>query len=474
MHRLTRLVVSSVLILFALSTLTFADDKPMPLSGQQRAEAFLKILSAPAAEQRAFVQENFTKAIIEQRGLDALVQFLPQVREDLGTAPPRLLRAQDDRVVFGIRKANGENLRFAVLLSPPPESKINGFVLLPGDADEAVEPVPAVAEADLPEAIASLMDRQKAKGFTGAVIVAHKGKPLFAQAYGEADSDSHRANTLDTPFALASINKMFTALLVAQLQEQGRLAFDDKIGTFLPDWPQADVREKVSIENLLTHTSGLGAYWGPAYDAKAATLDTAAEYGELFHDDTPAAEPGKRFQYSNNGYVLLGLIAERISGKDYYDLVRERIYRPAGMRHSDHYLTTDRASGFALGYKTDGTPVASTTALRGSPAGGGYASANDLLRFATALENGTLVSKATRARMTTGYAEMNPDIAYGYGFGVTEGKQKHYGHTGGSPGTSASFAVFPESGHVVIVLSNREGSSLDLAQSLAGLVLARE
>ena len=271
---------------------------------------------------------------------------------------------------------------------------------------------------------------------------------------------------------------MFTALLVAQLQEQGKLAFDDMVGKILPDWPQADVRDKVSIENLLTHTSGLGVYWGPAHDAKAATLDTAAEYGELFHDDTPAAEPGKRFRYSNNGYVLLGLIAERISGKDYYDLVRERIYRPAGMRHSDHYPSTDSASGFAVGYDADGKPVTSNMALRGSPAGGGYASANDLLRFATALEDGTLVSKATLARMTTGHAEMGPDMAYGYGFGVgsgvTQGKQKHYGHTGGSPGASASFEVFPESGHVVIVLSNQGGRSLEVAQALAGWVLARE
>ena len=483
MHRLARFAVSGLLTLLALSVHVSAADKPSAQSGRQRAEAFLKILSAPVAEQREFVQDNFTQVVIGQRGLEGLVQFLPQVREDLGTAPPRSVRARDDRVEFGIRKDNGEHLRFTVLLSPPPESKINGFTLMPGDSAEAadpvpVEPVPPLTEAELPKAIASLMDRHEAKGFAGAVIVARKGKPLFAQAYGEADRASRRANTLDTPFELASLNKMFTALLVAQLQEQGKLAFGDKVGKFLPDWPQADVRDKVSIENLLTHTSGLGVYWGPAHDAKATTLDTAAEYGELFHDDTPAAEPGKRFRYSNNGYVLLGLIAERISGKDYYDLVREHIYRPAGMRHSDHYPSTDSASGFAVGYDADGKPVTSNMALRGSPAGGGYASANDLLRFATALEDGTLVSKATLARMTTGQAEMGPDMAYGYGFGVgsgaTHGKQKHYGHTGGSPGASASFEVFPESGHVVIVLSNQGGRSLDVAQALAGLVLARE
>jgi CubicO group peptidase (beta-lactamase class C family) len=476
MHRLARLVVSSILTLLALGAL--AADKPAVLTGERRAQAFLGILSAPAAEQRSFVQDNFTQAAIEQRGLETLVQFLTRVREDLGTAPPRSVRALGDRVEFGIRKPGGENLRFTVMLGPPPESKIDGFTLMPGEAAESDEPVPdesapAVAEAELPKAIANLMDRHRAKGFTGAVIVARKGKPLFAQAYGEADRSSHRANTLDTPFDLASLNKMFTALLMAQLQEQGKLAFSDKVGKFLPEWPQADVRDKVSIDNLLTHTSGLGMYWGPAYDAKAATLDTAAEYSELFRDDKPAAEPGKRFQYSNNGYVLLGVIAERLSGKDYYTLVRERIYRPAGMRHSDHYLGTDTESGFALGYDANGKPTTSDMALRGSPAGGGYASANDLLRFATALEDGRLLKKAALAKMTSGYPKMGEDMAYGYGFGVTRGKEKHYGHTGGTPGTDASFEVFPESGYVVIVLSNQGQKSRDIAQALTGLVLAR-
>jgi CubicO group peptidase (beta-lactamase class C family) len=476
MHRLIRLSVLGVLTLFAFSVLALAADKPAMQEGERRAEAFLKILSAPIAEQRNFVKDNFTQTAIEQRGLEDLVQFLSRVREDLGTAPPRSVKVLGDRVEFSIAKASGENLRFSVMLGPPPESKIDGFMLQPGEADQADNPVPvpSVAEADLPKAIANLMDRQNTKGFSGAVIVARKGKPLFAQAYDEADRGSHRANTLDTPFNLASNNKMFTALLIAQLQEQGRLAFSDKVGKFLPDWPQADVRDKVSIENLLTHTSGLGEYWGPDYDAKVGTLDTAAEYAELFRDDKPADEPGKKFRYSNNGYVLLGLIAERASGKSYYDLVRERIYQVAGMTHSDHYLSTDIDSGFAMGYDANSKSALANLPLRGSPAGGGYASANDLLRFATSLEDGKLVSKATLNKMTTGQARMGGDMAYGYGFGVTQGKEKHYGHTGGTPDADVWFEVFPESGYVLIVLSNQGQGSRDVAQELIGLVLARK
>jgi CubicO group peptidase (beta-lactamase class C family) len=460
-------------LMAALLTLpAFAELAPAaPLPGEQRAEAFMKILAAPTEQRRSFVQDNFTAEAIARRGLDGLVAFLAQVHGDLGDAPPRYVRGLGDRVEFGIAKPNGENLRFTVMLGPPPEGKIAGFTLMP---DETAEPPPSVAEADLPKAIAEFMQVKSGKGFSGAVIVAYHGRPIFAQAYGEADRATHRANTLDTPFNLASDNKMFTAVLIAQLQQEGKLAWGDTVGKFLPDWPQAEVRDKVTIENLLTHTSGLGDYWGPAHDAKAATLDTVAEYADLIRADAPAAEPGKVFKYSNNGYVLLGLIAEKITGKNYYDLVGERIYAPAGMDHSDHYLTTDAKAGVAIGYEPDGSPNTAHLALRGSPAGGGYASANDLLRFATALEAGTLVSKGTLAQMITGRAAMGPDMAYGYGFGVTQGKEKHYGHDGGSPGVNASFEQFPESGYTVVVLSNKDQGSRDVAQQLVGMVLARK
>jgi CubicO group peptidase (beta-lactamase class C family) len=279
---------------------------------------------------------------------------------------------------------------------------------------------------------------------------------------------------LDTPINLASNNKMFTALLIAQLVEEGRLGWGDKVGKFLPDWPNADVRDKVTVAHLLTHTSGLGEYWGPAHAAKAPTLDTVAEYADLFRDDKPADSPGKDFKYSNNGYVLLGLIAEKATGRDYYDLVRERIYARAGMQHADHFRSSDAAAGFAIGYQADGSNNIGRLALRGSPAGGGYASANELLLFANALLDGTLVKPQTLALMTTGHAPMGPEMAYGYGFGVTARPEKHFGHDGGTPGTNSSFEVFPESGDIVIVQSNTGDGSQALARQLIGLVAGRK
>jgi D-alanyl-D-alanine carboxypeptidase len=451
-----------------------AQSSPGTDPGVQRAEAFVQVIHAPVARQREFVPKNFTAEAIARRGLDGLVKFLDeQVRKDLGAEPPDQVKAFPDHVEFTMKDGQGESIVFSVLLSPAPESKIRGFLLGAPDPDAGPAPA-AVDEARLPEAIAEQAAQAAANGFTGQILVAHKGEVLFAHAYGEADRGTHRAMTLDTPVNLASNNKMFTAVLVAQLVEEGKLGWDDKVGKYLPDWPNADVRDKVSIANLLTHTSGLGDFWGPAHEAKLASLDTVAEYAALVREDKPALEPGKDFRYSNNGYVLLGLIVEKVTGRDYYELVRERIYARAGMQHADHYLATDTKPGYAIGYLADGSSSAGRLALRGSPAGGGYASARDLLAFANALQGGKLVKPLTLARMTSGIAAMGPDMAYGYGFGVSAVPEKHFGHDGGTPGTNSSFEVFPDSGYVVIVQSNTGQGSQPLSRKLISLIETRK
>jgi CubicO group peptidase (beta-lactamase class C family) len=441
-------------------------------AGEQRALALFRILGAPLAARRAFVEANFTDASLQRRGVDGMAAYLGEIHAMFGDATPKDVRGLGDRVEFDLVNAAGDPVTFTVAISAPPESKLRGFRIATDDAASDA-PVAQVAEAALPKAIADAVAAEVAEGFSGAVLVAKAGRPVFAKAYGDADRAAHRPNTLDTPFGLASNNKMMTAVLVMQLVEQGKLRLDDTVGKYLPDWPQADVRDKVTIEHLLTHTSGLGEYWNDAFRARADSLDTAAEFAALFHDDKPAAEPGKTFKYSNNGYVLLGLIAEKVTGKDYYDLVRERIYEPAGMTHTAHYLRTDPRSGVAIGYDDAGKPATGAMSLRGSPAGGGYSSANDQLRFAMALEGGKLVGKDTLARITTGHVPMGPDMAYGYGFGVVDGKEKHYGHEGGAPGTSASFTVYPASGYVIVVLSNRSRGAGDLARGIGRLVAAR-
>jgi CubicO group peptidase (beta-lactamase class C family) len=451
--------------------------EPAKSNGLRRAEGFVAVLSAPIEQRRDFVHDNFTPEVIGQGGVEGLSQFLEQVQRDVGSKPPLSMQAKPDRVIIRIETPNGIH-RLHLLLTPEPEAKIRGIMMQPGDEDIEMSP-PPMASSTPPKAppsgseAVSLSDRlraaaaQYADGFSGAVIVAKQGQPLFAQAYGLADRSSQRANTLDTPFNLASNNKMFTALVIARLVEQGKLDWNDKVGKYLPKWPQKTVRDEVTIAQLLTHTSGLGQYWGEQHENQRDSLDTVSEYAELFSSEQPVAKPDEKFSYSNNGYVLLGLIAEKVSGKDYYQLARELVYQPAGMTHSDHYRKTDVNQGVAIGYDNQQAADTDALALRGSPDGGGYASANDLLRFALALQAGKIVRSDTLARMTQGSVAMGPGMRYGYGFGVSAGAPRHFGHLGGTPSAHAAIEIYPDSNVVVIVLANSAKNAREMTKALS-------
>jgi CubicO group peptidase (beta-lactamase class C family) len=315
------------------------------------------------------------------------------------------------------------------------------------------------------EQIASELERYAdelaAKGeFTGSIILARDNKPLFARAYGAADKETGRENTLDTPINLGSMNKMFTGLAITQLVAQGELAYSDTVGQYLPDYANQRVRDEVTVHQLLTHTSGLGSYWNKAYAKNKDSLTSVSDFAELFVDDPLQFDPGSEENYSNAGPVVLGLIIEAISGQDNYEFIRKNIYEPAGMAHSDHFDKFESVSGKAIGYfvPRDGNELISNQqdlGRIGSPAGGGYASANDLLRFATALYDGSLIDTDHREQMTS--KKIPGANGGGYAYLYLDGrvnKKRYIGHNGGAPGINAEFAVFPDSGYTIIVLSN--------------------
>src|SRR5437763_11227801 len=185
---------------------------------------------------------------------------------------------------------------------------------------EAAAPPRKLTEAEVTESLAAYLEGlAKEDKFSGVVLVARGGKPFFVKAYGLADKTRNLVNNLETKFNLGSMNKMFTAVAIAQLAEQGKLAFDDKVGKLLPDYPNKDVASKVTIHHLLTHTSGLGSYWNAKFDARRATIKTVADYLGLFADEPLLFEPGARFEYSNSGFIVLGASLERGSGARHYE-----------------------------------------------------------------------------------------------------------------------------------------------------------
>ncbi|MBD0320780.1 MAG: beta-lactamase family protein, partial [Gemmatimonadetes bacterium] len=291
-------------------------------------------------------------------------------------------------------------------------------------------------------------------------------------AYGEADKEAGRANTLETAFNLASVNKMITAVAVAQLVEAGKLSFDDPLGKFIPDFPTPRASREIRIKHLLSHTAGMGSFLGGGIsDSRAATVDEMLEFAK---EADPAFAPGSRWDYSNTGFLVLGKVIERASGRSYYDYVREHIFAPAGMGSAAWHPKDRIPPTAAIGYDREyangpGAYSSHVHALpyRGSPAGGGYATAGDLLRFAEALRTGKLVSPAMVRVLTTPKPELSSP-EYGYGF--TADRPGIVGHSGGYVGTSTNVDLFLEDGYTAIMLSNYAQTGMPVVARMRELV----
>jgi D-alanyl-D-alanine carboxypeptidase len=351
------------------------------------------------------------------------------------------LRAGVDNIFFW--PSGTESGRIELLDTPEPSSALH-LVLHRMSEEDAVAAVSTRA--------AKLA---RAGEFAGAVLVARDGDVLLEKAWGRADRANGIPNTPATKFRIGSMNKMFTAVATLQLVEAGKLALDDPIGKHLRDYPNKGVASKVTVRHLLTHTGGTGDIFGPEFEQNRLELRTHGDHVKLYGSRGSTFEPGARHEYSNYGFVLLGALIEEVSGRSYYDYVREHVFRPAGMTATDLLPESvdvpNRAVGYTRPYPgADSTPNTDFLPWRGTAAGGGYSTVGDLMRFAEALSSGTLISKETLSEATR-----QQEQQYGYGFGVSgEGPLRSYGHGGGAPGMNGELRVYPELGYVVVGLSN--------------------
>ncbi|HJR57394.1 MAG TPA: serine hydrolase domain-containing protein [Rhizomicrobium sp.] len=315
--------------------------------------------------------------------------------------------------------------------------------------------IPRLTEA---AALKALEDRaaaaEKDDKFSGVYLIARNGKVLAAKAFGWEDREAKRKATLQTKFRMGSMNKMFTAVATLQLVEAKKLSLSGTVGQYIPDYPNREVAEKVTIGHLLAHTGGTGDFFGPQFDANRLTLKTHGDYMVLFGARAPQFAPGSRFAYSNYGYQLLGNIIEKVSGMTYYGYVARNIFAPAGMTGTASQPEEEAVANRAKAYmqKEGWVPAADTLPYRGTSAGGGYTTAQDLLRFARALQSEKLLPGRLVADAATPH---NSAGGYGYGFSLGgKGLLQWYGHKGGAPGQNGALQVYPALGYVIIGLSN--------------------
>lgn len=296
--------------------------------------------------------------------------------------------------------------------------------------------------------------------FAGSIIVAQEGQSPWTYSVGTFSRDDARPITADTPMFLASAGKMFTAVSIFQLIEKGKVALDAPLSRYVPDYPNKDMG-KVTIRQLLGHRGGTGE------DGVLQREDTANrewvrrinDYIKLNGNRSPAFAPGSKFAYSNYGFILLGAVIERVSGQAYQDYVQQHIFGPAGMTHAsfpDLQHITDVPVGYSTFFEAEPKSIASTAVLpwRGSAAGGGVASATDMLRFFTALRSNVLLSAKSRMMAT----EPSEKGWYGLGFVTTAGKHPQWGHGGFGYGMSVAAQRFPNERTTFICIATRDGA----------------
>ncbi len=411
--------------------------------------------------------ERYLLASYPSAAIDQQVAFFAQT----GGFELRALEESTATTLVGLvqERASDQFARFVLTVEPETPHKIAGLALgaIPRPAEF---PIARLSDADAIAALRAKLDADAAaERFSGAVLVGRiangRATTLFSEAHGLADRENAIANTVDTRFRNGSMNKMFTAVAVLTLVQDGRIELADALGKHVTDYPNRSVAEQVTVHHLLTHTGGTGDIFGPEFGANRLTLRTHDDYVALFGQRAPAFTPGSEYAYSNYGMVLLGVLIERVSGQSYYDYVAEHVYAPAGMSRTgsvpESETVSDRSIGYVRARGAGGwTPNTNTLPYRGTAAGGGYTTVGDLLKFANALLEHELLDAAHTELLLTGKVDVGLNVRYAYGF---EDERKNgigaVGHSGGAPGMSGDLRIYPSSGYVVAALSNGIGQA---------------
>ncbi|HEX8173208.1 MAG TPA: serine hydrolase domain-containing protein [Thermoanaerobaculia bacterium] len=351
-------------------------------------------------------------------------------------------RTQSGPFVIRELRPKGEEL-FALVQSTDSEAWFGiTFRAVAGDAHELTKlsfsfaDAPTLTESEqalAPRAIAArtkeYVDHLAAVGrFKGTVLLAHHGKPLLVVHHGP-----------DTPQSIASVGKLFTSVAIARLVADGKLSLDDLLGRVLPDYPNDDAKARVTVRHLLAHTSGLPDYmehpdYAKAREAAGGRLPTLGAYLPFFASAPLQFAPGEKSEYSNSGYLVLGLIVEHLSGMTFEEYVAKHIFAPAKMTE---------------------TPVETVR-----PAGGELTTVADLLRFANALASGALLPRETNARLlsTTAIA----GTANEYGVEAEELNGHHFiGHGGGAPGMSAELDLALDDDYALALIATHDDRAAD-------------
>lgn len=485
MKRCPAIVVAAAFLSFACAGL-IATAAPTSLPdtavGKLGAE-LIRHVNADTAEQiRKWAPTVLSSAIDAGDASDFVTGLVSAVRESGGVDLTEA-HTQQGMLVLTVKVHRGGRLVLVVLAADPAQpGKLGHAELFPMD-DPAVYanwPKTAVSHAQMKQLIHAVLDRLvRADDFSGCVTVADGGETVFDECRGLAERNFDVPVDHQTRFRVASVGKMFTAVAIGQLVEAGKLSWDSTLAQLVPEYPDHAMAKKITVWELLHHTSGLGDFFVPAFFEQREKYVNPADYLDLIARQPKPGEPGKGFNYSNAGYVLLGRIIENVSYEGYFDYIPHHVFAPAGMRSSGFNTLDEVTPKLAVGYFHESPFSAKWKAnwmkipFKGSPAGDSYSTNADLLRFAGALRSGKLLRRATLAEMFKDPVPMWPGaIEAGFGERLSHGRHIR-GHQGGIEGETTDLAMIWETRGAVALTSN-EGQSQTwlLAEHIADLLAA--
>jgi CubicO group peptidase (beta-lactamase class C family) len=323
---------------------------------------------------------------------------------------------------------------------------------------------------------AALQEVQSKVDFSGVAMIEGGNGDSATVSYGYANRTDQLKNNLETRFGIASGCKLFTAIAICQLVEEGKLTFDTKLKDCL-DIEFPGFSEGITIHHLLTHTSGIPDYFDedvmddfeelwikrPMYHIRSLK-----DFLPMFQNEQMKFTPGDSFHYNNAGYILLGLIVEQASGMEFTEFIQEYIFNKAGMSDSGYFSFDALPSNTALGYidlpggswKTNiySLPV------KGGSDGGAYVTAKDMSKLWKALHGRVLLSEETSDKLLTPHVQVNETSCYGYGVWIKKHDDQilKYHVMGYDPGVSFHSAYYPASQTISVVCSNKSSGAYDI------------
>lgn len=409
--------------------------------------------SGSSTDWENMAQEQFTPSELKRHSVEERKQVFDNLHRDFGTISVGMVEGPDQPLRVHIKGSTGATGVIELRLEQSAPYRIDSLGVNIGESDHdkprANVDSPPVNGNMSNEQLAGALDTYFAQlaskdVFSGNVLVAKNGKTVYQRSYGFADRANKIPNDSSTRFNLGSINKTFTQAAIQQLIARGKLSLTDTVGKLLPDYPQETTRA-ATVDQLLHHAAGVADFFGEEFSATAKDrFRSNADYYKFVSGLKPLFAPGARRKYCNGCYIVLGAIIERISGGSYEQYVQENVFKPAGMTATGPFQTDGINPNVATGYtqRSGDGHLRSNVLMHGASgcaAGGGYATAADLLSYAEALRHGRI-----------------PDIAPSQDLGIA----------GGAPGINS---VLEQNGPwTVIVLSNLDPPAAeDVGRSLA-------